>query len=368
MEGADEMRVTSITPMKNEGPYILEWVAHNLMVGINDMLVFSNHCTDFTDLILERLDEMGLLRHMINPSVRMTNPRHHIELVRYVNELPRLRRSDWITHLDADEFVRVKVGNGKIEDLVSALPDADAISMSLHTYGCGGVDEILPEDGLVTETFRYRAETEKKRAPVKYLARGEFTWVNFANNSPEIAPRDVDRVRWVNGNGDPIPPEKYSEPFKALPSYMTAFDLVDVAHYTIRSFQGFLLQRDRGNANPMNGVEPEELNIKDAMRYWDRFNRNEVEADFAPAGNSDLRDAVDELLKDDELFDLHQASLEWHRDRAQELLRVPSYARLYAEITRSHFKAFPDVGNDEETEENYAPVLASDLGDQKSVA
>lgn len=341
------MRVTSITPMKNEGPYILEWVAHNRMIGINDMLVFSNNCSDFTDLILERLDELGVLRHMINPSVRMKNPRHHIELVRYVNELPRLRRSDWVTHLDADEFVRVKVGNGKIEDLISALPEADAISMSLHTFGCGGVDDILPDNGLVTETFHHRAADTKNRAPVKYLARGDFPWTSFANNSPAIAERDLERVNWVNGKGDAIPSTKYCDPFKALPSYMTAFDLVDVAHYTIRSFQGFLLQRDRGNANPVKGVEPQDLNIKDAMRYWDRFNRNEEEDKISTAGNPDLRDAVDELLKDDELRDLHEAALDWHRTRAQELLRVPSYARLYAEITRSHFKAFPEIGADE---------------------
>ncbi|MCF2869702.1 glycosyltransferase family 2 protein [Octadecabacter sp. G9-8] len=337
------MRVTSITPMKNEGPYILEWVAHNRSIGINDMLVFSNDCSDFSDLILERLDEMGILRHTTNPSVRMNNPRHHIELVRYVNELARLRRSDWVTHLDADEFIRIKVGNGKIEDLVAAVPEADAISLSLHTFGCGGNDGILTENSLVTESFHLRADTNNRRAPVKYLARGEFSWVNFANNSPEIAPKDVDRVRWVNGDGEYIPAEKFSEPFKALPARMTAFGLVDVAHYTIRSFQGYLLQRDRGNANPMKGVQPTELDLENALHYWEKFNHNDVVDEMSTQANPDLRDAVDDLLKDPELFDLHEASLDWHRTRAQELLQVPAYAELYDKIKASHFASTPPV-------------------------
>ncbi|MEL6958150.1 MAG: glycosyltransferase family 2 protein [Pseudomonadota bacterium] len=337
------MRITSITPMKNEGPYILEWVAHNRMIGINDMMVFSNHCSDFTDLILERLDELGLVRHMINPSVRMTNPRHHIELVRYVNELPRLRRSDWVTHLDADEFVRVKVGNGRMEDLFNALPDADAISMSLHTFGCAGIDDILPGDGLMTETFRWREDSHNRRAPVKYVARGEFPWLSFPNNSPEIRERDLDRVVWVNGAGTPIPKDKMSSPFKALPAALTAFDLVEVAHYTIRSFQGFLLQKDRGNANPVKGVEPPEPDLKDTMRYWDRFNQNGVEDEISSCGNPDLADAVAELLKDDELADLHEASIEWHRNRAQELLENKTYAQLYQMIRDRHAEVYPDV-------------------------
>ncbi|WP_281981383.1 glycosyltransferase family 2 protein [Thalassorhabdomicrobium marinisediminis] len=337
------MRVTSITPMKNEGPYILEWVAHNRMIGINDMLVFSNHCSDFTDIILERLDELGLVRHMINPSVRKQNARHHIELVRYVNELPRLRRSDWVTHIDADEFIRVKVGNGRLEDLVNAVPDADAISMSLRTFGCSGIDGILPDDGLVTETFRWRKDNNKSHAPVKYLARGGFPWTKFANNSPELAEPELSRVNWVNGDGTELPSEKIATPFKRLPPNMTAFGLVDVAHYTIRSFKGFLLQKDRGSANPIKGIKPTEPDLEDTMRYWDLYNCNEVEDEISKAGNPDLRGAVAELLKDTELADLHKASVNWHRMRAQELLKNKTYANIYRTILSRHEEVFPQV-------------------------
>ncbi|MBY6152619.1 glycosyltransferase family 2 protein [Vannielia litorea] len=329
------MRVTSITPMKNEGPYILEWVAHNRAIGLNDMLVFTNDCTDGTDQILERLDEMGLVRHMPNPSILHTNPRHHIILIRYINEVLRLRRSDWVTNLDADEFVRVNTGGGRLEDLFNALPEAHCITMSLQTFGNGSVDEIAPGDKLVTETFTRRGDSSRHRSPVKYLARGDFPWLKFNNNSPQIAEEDLDRVNWVNGNGTPLPRELIAEPFKGMKAVHTGFDLVEVAHYTIRSYQGFLLQRDRGSANPLKGQTETVLNMEDAMKYWRRFNRNDVE-DTSFSALPGLRDAVDELLKDPELKRLHEAALAWHRNRAQELMQVPEYRELYDTIRAHH--------------------------------
>ncbi|MEO0944249.1 MAG: FkbM family methyltransferase, partial [Pseudomonadota bacterium] len=47
------------TCMKNEGPYLLEWLAYHRSIGIQGYIVFTNDCTDGTDLMLDRLDEMG---------------------------------------------------------------------------------------------------------------------------------------------------------------------------------------------------------------------------------------------------------------------------------------------------------------------
>ena len=44
--------------MRNEGPYIIEWMAHHFALGIDDLLVFTNFCTDNTDKILDRIEEM----------------------------------------------------------------------------------------------------------------------------------------------------------------------------------------------------------------------------------------------------------------------------------------------------------------------
>ena len=48
-----------ITTMKNEAPYILEWVAHHLVIGFDHIVVLTNDCTDTTNAILTRLDALG---------------------------------------------------------------------------------------------------------------------------------------------------------------------------------------------------------------------------------------------------------------------------------------------------------------------
>lgn len=330
------MRITSITPMKNEGPYILEWVAYHRSIGFNDMLVFQNDCEDGTDLILERLDEMGLVRHMPNQSTLVPNPRHHILLVRYVNLMPRLRRSDWVIHLDADEFVRVKPGDGHVSHLFAALPDVDAISLSLHSFGCNGHERIAPDGELLTETYTRRSPATGVPMAVKYLARGAFPWTRFPNNSPEVEPEGLDTVKWVNGSGHPLPQEVIAKPFKALKPPHNGTDLVDVAHYAVRSFDGFLMQKIRGNANPLKGQKQEELRVPNALKYWNKFNRNdEVDTllqDRAPL----LREALDILMNDAELRALHEASVKWHRDRVEELRKQTAFRRLNNMIHKDH--------------------------------
>ncbi|MEM9757185.1 MAG: glycosyltransferase family 2 protein [Pseudomonadota bacterium] len=78
------MRISAITPMKNEGPFILEWVAYHRLIGVSDVLVFRNDCEDGTDMILERLDELGVVRHLPNPSRSVGSAEHHKTAVRYV--------------------------------------------------------------------------------------------------------------------------------------------------------------------------------------------------------------------------------------------------------------------------------------------
>ncbi|MBL4751427.1 MAG: glycosyltransferase family 2 protein [Amylibacter sp.] len=41
--------------MKNEGPYLLEWVAHHKALGFDHIVVCTNDCEDFTVEILKCL-------------------------------------------------------------------------------------------------------------------------------------------------------------------------------------------------------------------------------------------------------------------------------------------------------------------------
>jgi len=66
-ENPANARVAIVTCMKNEGPFILEWLAYHRAIGVDDFLVYSNDCDDGTDTMLDLLQSRGLLQHRDNP-------------------------------------------------------------------------------------------------------------------------------------------------------------------------------------------------------------------------------------------------------------------------------------------------------------
>ncbi len=62
------MRITAVTCVKNEGPFLLEWIAFNRLIGVTDHLFYSNDCDDGTDRLLDALAARGILRHLPNPA------------------------------------------------------------------------------------------------------------------------------------------------------------------------------------------------------------------------------------------------------------------------------------------------------------
>ena len=70
--------VTVFTTMKNEGPYMLEWVAFHKSIGVDHFLIFTNNCEDGTDDIARRLQDLGLATHVPNEVKDGGNPQHQM--------------------------------------------------------------------------------------------------------------------------------------------------------------------------------------------------------------------------------------------------------------------------------------------------
>ena len=59
------MRILAVTTLRNEAPFIVEWVAHMRAIGVTDLLVYTNDCDDGTDALLAVLAKHGILHHII---------------------------------------------------------------------------------------------------------------------------------------------------------------------------------------------------------------------------------------------------------------------------------------------------------------
>ena len=52
------MRILSVTTLRDEAPFIVEWVAHMRAIGVTDLLVYIDDCGDGTDALLAVLANM----------------------------------------------------------------------------------------------------------------------------------------------------------------------------------------------------------------------------------------------------------------------------------------------------------------------
>lgn len=322
------VRITSITPMKNEAPFLLEWVAYHHLVGVNDIVVFSNHCTDGTNLMLERLDEMGLLRHYCNPSVYLGRDKHHLQVIRYVNTWDRLRRSDWVVCLDVDEFICVGVGQGRLQDLFAATPEANMICMSQQNFGSGGIETFDVE--LTTHQFRQAWSYDGTYYP-RVNKRGIKTLTHYSseprawhNHSPIFFPEKVSKVHPVNGSGEYLAGVDITRDIKGLKEPNYGFDLVQLNHYAIRSAEAFLLKISRGNANHVDTTY--------GMSYWRRHDRGRMVDDKIQRWTNAIEEKKRELLQDPELARLEYAAIIAAKKQVVELRKSPSGARLLKQI------------------------------------
>jgi FkbM family methyltransferase len=193
------------TCMKDEGPFILEWIAWHRSIGIEDFIVFTNDCSDGTDLILERLEQMGYLRHLPNPALATGSTYFQPAALSYTPHLPEWRHADFYISMDVDEFINVRVGTGSMADLLNATGFFDALSMSELNHGSN--NRLVFEPGLMTEQFpRHQSESP---APRKAL-RGVKTIVRISekldkprNHRPDFHP-DRGPITWLDGSARPI--------------------------------------------------------------------------------------------------------------------------------------------------------------------
>ena len=159
--------------MKDEGPYILEWLAYHRAIGFTDFLIYTNDCSDGTDLLLDRLQNNGIVTHVRN-KVLKRGP--HKSALKYAKDHSLYAGADWVYVCDADEFLNIKIANGHVEDLVARFADADAIPVAWRLFSNNGHLTHFP--GPCTKVF-----TDAQPQEAKAGAKGRFVKSLFKPSS-----------------------------------------------------------------------------------------------------------------------------------------------------------------------------------------
>lgn len=299
---------TIVTTMKNEGPFMLEWIAYHRSIGFTDFTIFTNDCDDGTDKIAERLDALGLASHVANQLKPGQSPQR--KALRRSQWHDKTQEADWLMCADVDEFLMIRTGGGHLKDLMAKVGDVDAISFCWKLFGHGQVENYHP--GFVTEQFLWAAPENTfphyRASGLKTLTRNNDKFKRIKIHRPLVKP-DAKDVRWVDAGGQTMPVEYLKSGWSAHGNF--SHEYARLHHYAVRSIDSFLVKRDRGRTNHINADQ--------GIDYWQSMNTNHVYDDSILARLPAAREEYDKLIADPELAALHVAACDWHIAKITEL-------------------------------------------------
>ncbi|MWD28838.1 glycosyltransferase family 2 protein [Aquicoccus sp. SCR17] len=315
------MRVTAVTCVKNEGPFLLEWIAYNRLIGVTDFLVFSNDCSDGTDRLLDGLAEEGVLTHLENPA---QGRNYQMEALKAARSHPLVTEADWVWVADVDEFLDIRAGEGDIASLVAACGNPQAISVTFRFFANGGVErfEDRPVIGQFTRTHNPDIWNAETAIEVKTLVRQDFPLRYFGAHRPFLR-KGADRPRWTDGSGREVP-RRFLEAankrrIRRFPA-RGARDHATLNHYTLRSLDSYLVKCDRGDVNRDHRAFE--------LEYWRERNDPAVEETSILRHLPALEREMAELMERPGIRALHGQCVALHKARRDALLEQEEYRDL----------------------------------------
>jgi hypothetical protein len=319
----------ALSTMKDECPFVVEWVAHHLAVGFTQIIVYTNDCTDGTDTLLQRLEAMDIgVHHRVNTIPEGIKPQP--SMLKHAADDPLVRASDWVLILDADEFMVVNHPSGNLDGLVGDLNamNAQAMVLTWRVFGSDGIRD-WSRDPVTDQFTRAAPESWFMGWGTKTLFRYDPKYLRPGVHRPIIKSQHKDTdypasVLWVNGSGRPLEEWFKLRGWRSI-RRTVGFDWGQVNHYAIKSMDAYALRKLRGNVN----LKKDKYNSE----YWSLQDRNEVE-DLKIARHRDRRDQIiGELLKDDEVRRLHEAAHARVEARLADLRPTEAFQSLADALT-----------------------------------
>lgn len=322
---AEELRlsrpetVSLLCCMRNEGMFIVEWVAYYRMIGVDNIVVFTNHCTDGSDQLLARLAALGYVHHVDHAPEDGISPQN--AAAAQAMNMPLILESDWLLHVDADEFLDVDVGDETIHALIQEVgTDADVIA--LHWKLFGHDDVTCWEGGSVLQQFTHSQGIPIRRAVHHKSMFRPAKFGRCANHMPK-EPLVAD-IRVVNTAGARLNPSMIRIPIKSR--YKTKFHQLTyknaaLNHYAVKSPDLFLMKNDRGDGH---GAQHTKYYLNSLLHR--RYDRNEVEDRAILRRWPQVEALMAEMRADPEVRRLEAEALAAWRRRRQEVLTAEQVA------------------------------------------
>ncbi|WP_282154074.1 glycosyltransferase family 2 protein [Ruegeria atlantica] len=306
-----------IGTVKDEGPWLIEWVAHNKVLGFDEIAVASNDCSDGTDLILDRMEEMGLLTHIDNPGPY----KRTIQMDAYyaLQDLPVMRQCEWLMPMDADEFLVINIGDGTVKALIEAGDGCHRIPVRWRIFGDSSISGFV--DPPITEKlFQAARRDDPQNAYFKALVREHHNFeMNVALTTTwrpraRFGPYRLQKLKYYcDGEIIELPQGgPYGGVIEPVRHHGAQSKTAQINHYSVRTRELCQMKRHKGDVNNNQATYGTDA-------YFNRLNLNHEEDRSALRYATQRNALMQEWLCDPRLKELQQEAVEFTRNRLEVL-------------------------------------------------
>lgn len=240
------VRHVLISCVKDEGPFILEWVAHHLVLGFDRICLASNDCSDGSDRLLEALDRAGYVTHVPNMVKPGEIPQHSGYAA--IRRKAGIDATEWLMMLDVDEFLNVHVGGHRVGDL-TGLAGAEIAIIALNGMCFTDAPEVNWQPGRICPRFPYRLPAgHRANFALKTLTRAPERFKGIHNHSM-VGYRGAEPLQVLRGDGGSYALDPALPLWKQLRNDArrpVSHAIAQYNHYPIKTWDAFMLRRARG--------------------------------------------------------------------------------------------------------------------------
>ena len=309
-----------VSSIKNEGPWLIEWIAHYKALGVDEIIIYFNDSDDGSVELLRRLADANQIVAVQNIVSVDVSPQRQA----FAHALASLRlaySAEWVAFIDVDEFL---VADEPLND-IDAMIQSVCIS-GKHRIDCIAInwdwfadsDQFDWEDGLVVDRFTAAFNHFMK----KCIFRPEAATSVYEIHYPTL----VEGARAVDSLGGEIVDLKVNCPAKELPP-------LRLNHYFAKSFKEFTLKKLRGRGARAFGKE---------LRNFDSFMWASVGTEERPMNKvirEKLEAEVEKLSAIAGVAELNCGAVEKAHAKLVEMEKEINLRKIYEEVKRSDSNA-----------------------------
>lgn len=272
--------------IRNEAPFLLEWIAYHKAIGFDTIAICSNPSSDGSEEVLAALAEAGIIRHLKSPLVEGKSPQKLAANI--FRKQIGFEDGTFYLWLDADEFLNIHVGARKVQDLVSAIGTARGLLINWRIFGSAGQAKF--QGRFIDPAFSRAADANSyTNREVKTLFRcgdGVIGFGDIGIHRPLLdGARMLGAAEFLSGSGANVSPlqDRNAIWVAGANSGATArvsgeefgWALAQINHYAVRTPEFFRLKALRGRG--WGPYRAEKTNNRHTDDFFARFDRNEAE-------------------------------------------------------------------------------------------